>query len=653
MVQRNIGLMGQYAGFVTRAVAIIIDILIVIVAVLVLTASISLPLNFFLNINASTCSAVDAGASSDWGGLRILLCVGLQWLSVAIALLTGPIYFIFLVTSGGQTIGKYVMGVRVVRLDGKPMTYVGGALRWFGYLVSLLPLGLGFFWAIVDDRRRTFHDKMAGTCVIYSWRAQQNELLLTRIHRFFRRNSLKSRAALMHELEMQDVELVTLAVPSFNDLNTLLRTVNESSQNKAFGILALQELAKSSDGQVSQLDVDPMFDGVTSGAEFSKYSGMTPERLKQVRDELPNDHFALAVLITEENADQLVKVVARRTPAQIRRYVLRETAPGAAKRADIVAQTSAAAIESTNATAVPAVESRTAPAAPATAARITVSGSAIPAPAIPAPTVSAANGGANDSQLAERLPELLAAIDELKQQQAALQATIETRTEAILASEASLAAASLSLAAAPTAAPEAAPASVVEPMPAWETRYPALTKLGAKLAALPEAKTAAIDAAVAASVMPQIVADPQDLTAIRGIGPTFEQRLYCAGVGASWEVATFADDELCRILALSDLQLKTVDLAAIRADARRLAEETGTVGFLWQGQTPDDFEPIEGIGPVFEQRLYEAGIRTYGALASATPVQLAEIVAAPKPSQPDYAGWIEQARRLSQRQSTT
>jgi hypothetical protein len=47
MAQRNVGLMGQYAGFVTRAVAILIDILIVVVSVMVITASISLPLDFF------------------------------------------------------------------------------------------------------------------------------------------------------------------------------------------------------------------------------------------------------------------------------------------------------------------------------------------------------------------------------------------------------------------------------------------------------------------------------------------------------------------------------------------------------------------------------------------------------------------------------
>jgi predicted flap endonuclease-1-like 5' DNA nuclease len=93
------------------------------------------------------------------------------------------------------------------------------------------------------------------------------------------------------------------------------------------------------------------------------------------------------------------------------------------------------------------------------------------------------------------------------------------------------------------------------------------------------------------------------------------------------------------------LQATQVDPSEIRADARRLAEESGSIGQIWEGQPPDDFEPIEGIGKVFEQRLYAAGIRTYRALADASPEQLAAIVKAQKPLQPDYRSWIAQARR--------
>ena len=64
-------------------------------------------------------------------------------------------------------------------------------------------------------------------------------------------------------------------------------------------------------------------------------------------------------------------------------------------------------------------------------------------------------------------------------------------------------------------------------------------------------------------------------------------------------------------------------------------------------ELPDDFSRISGIGKVFAQRLYAANLRTYRSLAEAAPEELAIIVKAQKPLQPDFTGWIAQARRLA------
>lgn len=147
--------------------------------------------------------------------------------------------------------------------------------------------------------------------------------------------------------------------------------------------------------------------------------------------------------------------------------------------------------------------------------------------------------------------------------------------------------------------------------------------------------------------MPEVTPQPQDLSAVAGVGAVYEQRLYNAGIGAYWELATLDDDALRRILKLDKARAATVDLNALRASARRLAEETGTIGYVWNGAPVDDFEPIKGIGKVYEQRLYNAGIRTYAALASATPEQLLEIVQARSPVPPDVKSWIAQAQELA------
>lgn len=140
----------------------------------------------------------------------------------------------------------------------------------------------------------------------------------------------------------------------------------------------------------------------------------------------------------------------------------------------------------------------------------------------------------------------------------------------------------------------------------------------------------------------RVVSCPQDLSKVHGIGQAYETKLYAAGIGSFWELATADDDTLRRIFGLKDFQ--KVDLASIKADALRLAEASGTVGRRWDGSQPDDFEFMEGIGAVFEGRLYDAGICTLRALADATVEQLEAICPASAWRRPDYADWIRQAK---------
>ncbi|MCY4464105.1 MAG: RDD family protein [Chloroflexi bacterium] len=72
----------------------------------------------------------------------------------------------FMTILNGQTPGKMVFNLRVVKQNGKRITILDALLRnGFGYTVSQLFL-LGFIWAWVDDDQQAWHDKMAGTIVI-------------------------------------------------------------------------------------------------------------------------------------------------------------------------------------------------------------------------------------------------------------------------------------------------------------------------------------------------------------------------------------------------------------------------------------------------------------------------------------------------------
>jgi uncharacterized RDD family membrane protein YckC len=53
----------------------------------------------------------------------------------------------------------------VVSQDGSPLDPVRACMRGFGYLVSILPLMLGFLWAVIDPEHLTWADKVSGTYI--------------------------------------------------------------------------------------------------------------------------------------------------------------------------------------------------------------------------------------------------------------------------------------------------------------------------------------------------------------------------------------------------------------------------------------------------------------------------------------------------------
>lgn len=89
----------------------------------------------------------------------------------AFLLLVGGGYFVLFTAAGGQTIGKMAARIKVVpaRNDGpwKDRVPLGHAvLRAAGYLVSVLPAGVGLLPALFGADRRAVHDRLADTRVV-------------------------------------------------------------------------------------------------------------------------------------------------------------------------------------------------------------------------------------------------------------------------------------------------------------------------------------------------------------------------------------------------------------------------------------------------------------------------------------------------------
>lgn len=73
------------------------------------------------------------------------------------------IYHTVLVGGCGQTVGKMLMGVAVVRRDGAPAGYGRALLRCVGGGLCLLTLGLGRLFVLFTRDRRALSDFVAGT----------------------------------------------------------------------------------------------------------------------------------------------------------------------------------------------------------------------------------------------------------------------------------------------------------------------------------------------------------------------------------------------------------------------------------------------------------------------------------------------------------
>lgn len=79
----------------------------------------------------------------------------------------GALYFTaFLALWRGQTPGKRMLGVRVIRLDGRPISWWIAFERFGGYAASLSTGMMGFAQLIWDRNRQSLHDKAVETVVI-------------------------------------------------------------------------------------------------------------------------------------------------------------------------------------------------------------------------------------------------------------------------------------------------------------------------------------------------------------------------------------------------------------------------------------------------------------------------------------------------------
>ena len=167
-----IDLRGQYAGFVSRLVAYLIDRGIILGIIAIMTA-VTAYLFQLVGLDVVACTP-----GLSFGGV---VCISVKLLILFFTLAFAPLYTITFWALAGQTPGKYLLGLRIYQMDGEPLTLRRSIRRYVGYVLSFLAFGLGFVWITIDDQRQGFHDMFADTCVVYSWDAFQNQRLINRL----------------------------------------------------------------------------------------------------------------------------------------------------------------------------------------------------------------------------------------------------------------------------------------------------------------------------------------------------------------------------------------------------------------------------------------------------------------------------------------
>ncbi len=148
-----------YAGFWRRMAADVLDNLLLL-PIMSLLAPTSWPTQW---TTAGLIQAMQQSASED---------PGRQLLGFLLAVAYSVFFWVrYLGTPGKLLCRCHLVDARTLG----PLTVKQSLLRNLGYFVSWGTLGLGFLWIIWDKHKQGFHDKIAGSVVLYVPRVTEGE----------------------------------------------------------------------------------------------------------------------------------------------------------------------------------------------------------------------------------------------------------------------------------------------------------------------------------------------------------------------------------------------------------------------------------------------------------------------------------------------
>ena len=158
----------EYAGFWIRLGAGIVDLLFLYIVCSVILWLLCWIINYaFISLSPSCGQGIclasylsgETAFSFSHAFIPVPLIGFIVWL-IEVAYFTG--FWVW----RGQTPGKMLLGIKVIRTDSSPINLPYSLLRYLGYIVSMVTLFVGFVWIAFDSRKQGIHDKVADTYVV-------------------------------------------------------------------------------------------------------------------------------------------------------------------------------------------------------------------------------------------------------------------------------------------------------------------------------------------------------------------------------------------------------------------------------------------------------------------------------------------------------
>jgi uncharacterized RDD family membrane protein YckC len=166
---------GTYAGPIGRLAAFAVDGFMIVGLYSVIVGIVAFTVRLVTGYETNNDSA------NVWWLLGYVVWVFLYfWVSTAIT---------------GRTIGKWLVGLRIVQRKGTPLQGRAALVRALTFPLSFMVFGLGFLGIVIGRERRAWHDKFAKTVVVYDWGDRPAEMPAPLTRFLNRRNAIVVESA--------------------------------------------------------------------------------------------------------------------------------------------------------------------------------------------------------------------------------------------------------------------------------------------------------------------------------------------------------------------------------------------------------------------------------------------------------------------------